>query len=136
MCLNRFCPRLQRVLLSPVSTCDQSLFCFFLIEEQKRRLCLNRVNFLWSPQTSQSFLLSSLYFYERKHSFIDKSMIHNRTLCSKRTVIRPGAKLYPSNNTSSSIFLEYATNEEAKERFYSHLNEDCKAAKSSSMRYQ
>ena len=86
---------IQRVLLSHVSTCDQSLFCFFLIKEQKRRLCLNRVNFLWSPQTSQSFLLSSLYFYERKHSFIDKPMIITEPSVARALLLSLGK--YSSN---------------------------------------
>ena len=46
-------------------------FVFFLVEEEKRRLCLNRVK----PLTSQSCFLSSNCFFECEHPFIDRTKV-------------------------------------------------------------
>ena len=46
-------------------------FVFFLVEEEERRLRLNRVQ----PLTSQSCFLSSNWFFECEHPFIDRTKV-------------------------------------------------------------
>ena len=51
-------------------------FVFFLVEEEKRRLCINRVK----PLTSQSCFLSSNWFFECEHPFIDRTKVITSSL--------------------------------------------------------
>ena len=61
-------------------------------EEEKRRFCLNHVKPLKSPHpslwTSQSYFLSSNWFFECAHPFIDEPMVKNWASCTKQTAIR------------------------------------------------
>ena len=73
----------------------------FFSEENKRRLCLNCVKPLRSPQqnisTSQSCFLSSNWFFECEHLFIDKPMVITEPVAVGVLVLGLGSKLYPSN---------------------------------------
>ena len=59
--------RKTNLLASP---CRYSLL-LSLVEGEKRRLCLNRVK----PLTSQSCFLSSNWFFECEHPFIDRTKV-------------------------------------------------------------
>ena len=64
-------------------------------------LCLNCVKSLKSPQpnfwTSQSCFLSSNWFFECEHPFIDKPMVITEPVAVGVRVLGLGSKLYPSN---------------------------------------
>ena len=61
-------------------------------EEEKRRFCLNHAKPLKSPhsslRTSQSCFLSSNWFFECAHPFIDAPMVKNWARCTKQTASR------------------------------------------------
>ena len=63
-------------------------------EEEKRRFCLNHAKPLKSLHlslwTSQSCFLSSNWFFEWEHPFIDKPMVKNWARYTKKTAIRLG----------------------------------------------
>ena len=74
---------------------------FAFSEKNTRRLCLNCVKPLRSPQpnfwTSQSCFLSSNWFFEFEHLFIDKPMVITDPVAVGVRVLGLGSKLNPTN---------------------------------------
>ena len=84
-----------------VTLWTEPLFVFFLIEEEKRKLCLNRVKPLKAPQPN--LLDSSILFFHVKLAFLVSASVywwtngHNWARYTKRTAITPGFETYSSN---------------------------------------
>ena len=70
-------------------------YCFQNQSGEKRRLCLNRGSQNFS--TTQSCFLSSNWFFECEHSFIDKPMVTTEAAVPRARLLGLGLKLYPSN---------------------------------------
>ena len=84
-------------------------FFVFLTGEEKRRLCLNHVKPLKSPQLKHMDLSISLslvkpfffFFFECVHPFIDKPMVvTDPTVASTRLLLKPGLETISSQHAA------------------------------------
>ena len=78
----------------------------FLSEREKRRLCLNRINHLKSLKPKflhwKIFFISSNWFFESEHPFIDKSMFIIELALPSARLFGLGPKLYPAASSVCS----------------------------------
>ena len=97
----------------------KSPLVFFLIEEDKSRLCMNRVKPLKWPQPdfldwSILFSLVNLVFFECKHLFTDKPMVITEpTIPSARGM---GSKLYPGNMRACSTKMSFLSTQKLRKQ--------------------